>query len=258
MSSSEKSVPPDDYSHADRITVRVRAFVFCSKRNGGRPAGHAGSSGLPVRIGIDFGGKAGRQSCSCAALAVIHGLTRRRRSCNAGNVTMDIINRGFNGRSGDFMISVNRNILAGTALIINFFVAVVGTTILEAPLAALLKLMTHSATSMIAREWICSIVLAGLLGTSAQMRFRSRTARLLWIPAILWLLFGLTGGFNYETGTPLLRFSGVTCAQIRGVPCLQFWTFTVPFIRAVSYSTSAALMKAGFIGQLQTSMMSYF
>jgi hypothetical protein len=110
--------------------------------------------------------------------------------------------------------------------------------VLESGVAALLKLVTHSPASMIAREWTCSILLAALLGYALQRRWGSSTAQWVWIPALLWLLYGFSGAF-YDVGEPLLTFTGLACAKGYKHYCPQFWIFSVPLIRTLAYSLAA-------------------
>jgi hypothetical protein len=122
----------------------------------------------------------------------------------------------------------------------NALAVIVGVGILKSLSAVLVKLFTHSRASMVLTEWIGSIVFAALLGVLVQRRWRTRTARWIWMPALLWFLFGLTGPAG-PLGNPWLTFSGIACVHERGISCIQFTIFTTLLVRASTYSLAAFL-----------------
>jgi hypothetical protein len=117
--------------------------------------------------------------------------------------------------------------------------AIIGVGMLKTLCSTLVKLFTHSRASIVLTEWIGSVVFAALLGVSAQGRWRTRTARWVWMPALLWFLFGLIE-FGHA-GNPWLTFSGIACVHERGNPCVQFTVFTVLLVRSSTYSLAAFL-----------------
>ena len=132
-------------------------------------------------------------------------------------------------------------VLRGSAgFLANVLTAIIGVGILKSLSSPLVKLFTHSRLSIVLTEWIGSIVFATLLGVSVQRRWRTRTARWVWMPALLWFLFGLIGRFG-PLGNPWLTFSGIACVHERGVSCVQFTVFTVLLVRASTYSLAAFL-----------------
>jgi len=135
--------------------------------------------------------------------------------------------------------SVTRMLRGFAGLLANTLGAVIGVGILKTLSSPLVKLFTHSRASIILTEWIGSIVFAALLGVSVQRRWRTRSARWVWIPALLWFLFGLV--MYLRLGNPLLTFSGIACAHERGVSCLPFTVFTVILVRCSVYSLAAFL-----------------
>lgn len=131
-------------------------------------------------------------------------------------------------------------ILRGCAgLLANILGAVIGVGILKTLGSSLVKPFTHSIASIILTEWIGSIVFAALLGVSVQWRWRTRSARWVWMPALLWFLFGLV--VYLRQGNPLLTFSGIACMHERGIACLPFTVFTVILVRCSVYSLAAFL-----------------
>jgi small-conductance mechanosensitive channel len=125
------------------------------------------------------------------------------------------------------------------AFLANVLAAAFVPTLLEGPISTGVKLFTHSPASMVIRAWICGIFLAGLTGAGMVRLWRTTTAAWVWTVGLLWFLFGLAGGLGYQVQNPWLAFSGIACAEARGVPCIQFWSFTVLFVRCVSYSAAA-------------------
>jgi hypothetical protein len=135
--------------------------------------------------------------------------------------------------------SVTRILHGCVGLVANTLGAVIGVGILKTLSSPLVKLFTHSRASIILTEWIGSIVFAALLGVSVQRRWRTRSARWVWIPALLWFLFGLVMYLRH--GNPLLTFSGIACIHERGVSCIPFTVFTVILVRCSVYSLAAFL-----------------
>jgi hypothetical protein len=127
------------------------------------------------------------------------------------------------------------------AFLANALAALVGVGLLKSLSSLLVKLLTHSRASIILTEWIGSIVFAALLGDSVQRRWRTRTARWIWIPALLVFLFALAGGPAYPLGNRWTAFSGIACAEAPGISCIQFTVFTIPLVRASTYSLVAFL-----------------
>jgi hypothetical protein len=131
-------------------------------------------------------------------------------------------------------------ILRGCAgLLANTLAAVIGVGILKTLSSPLVKLFTHSRLSIILTEWIGSIVFAALLGISVQRKWRTRSARWVWIPALLWFLFGFVMYLRH--GNPLLTFSGIACIHERGASCIPYTVFTVILVRCSVYSLAAFL-----------------
>lgn len=132
-----------------------------------------------------------------------------------------------------------RILRGGAGLIANILGAVIGVGILKTLSSPLVKIFTHSRLSIILTEWIGSLVFAALLGVSVQRKWRTRSARWVWIPALLWFLFGLV--VYLRLGNPLLTFSGIACVHERGVSCFPFTVFTVLLVRCSVYSLAAFL-----------------
>jgi hypothetical protein len=137
--------------------------------------------------------------------------------------------------------SATRILRGCAAFAANFLAAITGVGLLKNLSSLLVKLFTHSTASIVLTQWVASIFFAALLGDSVQRRWKTRTARWIWIPALLMFLFGLFSGHGYRPGNRWLAFSGVACAQPAGAWCVPFLIFTVPLVRAVTYSLAAFL-----------------
>jgi len=124
-------------------------------------------------------------------------------------------------------------------LFANTLGAVIGVGFLKSLSSTLVKLFTHSRVSIVLTEWIGSIVFAALLGISVQRRWKTRSARWVWVPALLWFLFGLAE--NFSRGNPLLTFSGIACIHERGVSCITYTIYTIALVRSSVYSLAAFL-----------------
>ena len=127
-------------------------------------------------------------------------------------------------------------------LIANLLAAIIGVGLLKTLGSAVVKLFTHSRASIILTEWIGSIVFAALAGHSVERRWKSRTARWIWVPAVLSFLVGLVGLSRRPWENLWLTFSGIGCVYGPGMPCIHFTVFTVPLVRASAYSLAAFLV----------------
>jgi hypothetical protein len=127
------------------------------------------------------------------------------------------------------------------ALLANLLAAFLGTAILSSALGRSLW-HPHSIRALLCISYGYDTVVAVLLGFSVFRRFKTRTAKWVWIIAALWLLtraFLLlsSGGFSLWA-----QFSGVACAQgTRAMGCINWFLFTIPFVRTASYSAGAWL-----------------
>jgi hypothetical protein len=131
-----------------------------------------------------------------------------------------------------------RILRGGAGLLANTLVALIGVGILNFLGSQLVMPFTHSRVSIVLTEWIGSIIFAAVLGVSVQRRWRTRSARWVWIPALLWFLVGFG---NFGRGNFLLTFSGIACIHERGPSCIPFTVFTISLVRASVYSMAAFL-----------------
>jgi hypothetical protein len=127
--------------------------------------------------------------------------------------------------------------------ILDLFTATIGPAIVEAELWRF-----HSPHAIVVKEWFLSITLAAFMGYLMYRTWKSNTSKWVWILPALWFGFGVIA----YSGRPLAHsvlgqgdgfwahFSGVSCG-IEPTSCRDFYSFAVPFVRAISYSGGARL-----------------
>ena len=121
-------------------------------------------------------------------------------------------------------------------LLIDFAVAVIGTAILDSAVQRMIP--SHSAAAIVRQEIILSIVCAALIGFGMWRTWRNSTAKWTWVPAMIWFAFGyLTIAGSTDVWG---RLSGFGARSVLSVPDVRsFFAFTVPLVRATSYSLGA-------------------
>ena len=122
------------------------------------------------------------------------------------------------------------------SLLINLTVAVIGTAILDTELRRLIP--THTVDAIVWKEIILSVVCAASIGFFIWQTWRSAAARWTWVLAALWFVFGYLA--IARSANVWGRLSGFSSESVLSAPDVRtFFTFTVPFIRAISYSLGA-------------------
>jgi hypothetical protein len=127
--------------------------------------------------------------------------------------------------------------------LLHTLLAVLGPTLLGDPVNRFAR--PHSALDVVLRAWIGGILCAALTAIFMYRPLRSHTALWVWILPGIWLLFGIlvfsTSSHDSVLADKLLtHFSGGTCASsLDHRPCWDFFAFTVPFVRAFSYSAGS-------------------
>lgn len=130
--------------------------------------------------------------------------------------------------------------------ILDLFGAVVVPAILEGSVWRLIPV--HSVAAVVVKEWCLSLPCSAFMGLMMYRFWRSGTSKWVWILPALWFgseaipyaarpdthsVFSKNSGFWFH-------FSGAACAtEISN--CRDFYAFTVPLIRALSYSGAALL-----------------
>jgi len=123
-------------------------------------------------------------------------------------------------------------------VLLNTVFSVLGTGGIEAIVGPLYR--PHSGRSAILKAWVLDVAIAALLGVIAQLSLRTSTMRWAWVlPAIAFST--RASSYAVSAGNIFDHFSGQACAiELQGRPCSDFFLFTVPLVRALSYSVAAA------------------
>jgi hypothetical protein len=122
------------------------------------------------------------------------------------------------------------------SLLINLVAAVIGTAILDTEVRGVIP--TRTVDAIVWKEIILSIVCAAFIGFFIWRTWRSSAAKWIWVPAALWFAFGYM--VIARSANVWGRLSGFSSGSVLSAPDVRiFFTFTVPFIRAISYSMGA-------------------
>ena len=118
---------------------------------------------------------------------------------------------------------------------VNLVVAVIGTAILDTLFRRAIP--PHSIAALIWKECVLSIVCAAFIGFGMWRTWRNSAAKWTWVPASAWFALGLLAVARHgKVVGQLFGFGiwGPGAAEVR-----SFFAFTVPLVRAVSYSVGA-------------------
>ena len=125
-------------------------------------------------------------------------------------------------------------------LLVNLVVAVIGTAILDTALWRVVS--SHSVTAIVWRELIFSIVCAALIGFGMWRTWRNSVAKWTWILPAVWFAFGyLTIAGHGHVWGRLFGFASASGSVLSAPDVASFFSFTVPLVRAISYSVGAYL-----------------
>ena len=133
------------------------------------------------------------------------------------------------------------------ALILHTIVALIGTAILEGATAKAFR--PQALAGVLWKEWALSLLCAAVIGFFMWRTWRVSAAMWVWVLPSVWFslafvlaLFTSHGRSVLVGGGLLSQFSGMGCeAGERALGCRNFFVFTIPFIRGVSYSVGAYL-----------------
>jgi len=121
-------------------------------------------------------------------------------------------------------------------LLINLVIAVVGPAILDTAVRRMIP--TYTVTAIVWKEIFLSVVCAAFIGFFMWRTWRSSAAKWTWILAALWFVFGYLSIAGNENVWG--RLSGFSSGSVLTAPDVRtFFAFTVPLIRAISYSVGA-------------------
>src|SRR5271156_6345342 len=118
----------------------------------------------------------------------------------------------------------------GGLLLVNLGVALIGTAILDTALWRVVP--SHSVAAIVRKEFISSIVCAAFIGFGM---WRTSAAKWTWVLPVVWFVFGCLTIAGH--GDVWGRLSGFGSGSVLSPPdVMSFILFTVPLVRAVSYS----------------------
>jgi hypothetical protein len=121
-------------------------------------------------------------------------------------------------------------------LLVNIAVAFIGTAILTTAIGKVFH--GHSLATILWKEWSLSIGCAAVIGFGMWRTWRSHVAQWTWVLPAMW--FGVKFILAIGKGPLLFQFSGEACVEgVRSWGCLNWFVFTIPFIRSVFYSLGA-------------------
>jgi hypothetical protein len=121
-------------------------------------------------------------------------------------------------------------------LVVNIVVAVIGTAILTTAFGK--GFHGHSLSAILWREYVLSIGCAAFIGFGMWRTWRSHLAFWTWVLPALW--FAAKFLLAIRAGSLLFQFSGKACVEgVRPIGCINWFVFTMPFIRSVFYSLGA-------------------
>ena len=126
-------------------------------------------------------------------------------------------------------------------VVLNTLIALLGPSVLRSILPPVFHL--RSGAEIVGFVWITSIIFAGLLAILATRYRTAKTAGWAWlIPAVVFAWRALLYQFSGSTGSASV-FSGYECAiGLQRDDCNEFFAYTVPLIRGLSYSAVAKLL----------------
>jgi hypothetical protein len=133
-------------------------------------------------------------------------------------------------------------------LIVNVVIAIFGTAIFETAVGKLFR--PHSLSGWLWKEWTLSIVCAACLGLAVHRIWKTSAAKWTWVLPSFWFLIRIVPALLSTTDHSVLvadngiwfQFFGLGCSNgFRALQCLNFFVFTIPFVRAVAYSLGSGI-----------------
>jgi hypothetical protein len=121
-------------------------------------------------------------------------------------------------------------------LLVNIVVAVIGTAVLDTAIGKMFH--AHSFSAILWKEWSVSIGCAAVIGFGMWRTWRSDVAQWTWVLPAVWFAIKFTLAIG--RGPLLFQFSGEACVEgVRPIGCINWFVFTIPFVRSVFYSLGA-------------------
>ena len=126
----------------------------------------------------------------------------------------------------------------GALLLVNLVVAIIGTAILDTALRRVIP--PHTIAATVWKELTLSIVCAAFVGFGMWRTWRNSASKWTWVLPVVWFAFGYLTIAGH--GDVWGRLPGFGSGSVLSAPNIRsFFLFTVPLVRAVSYSVGAYL-----------------
>ena len=124
-------------------------------------------------------------------------------------------------------------------LLLNLLVAVFGTAVVESPVSHLFH--PHIILTLLIKEYLLSVIAASFLGFFVYRRWRPDLVKWVGIIGACWFCLRAMGVLTTGHGTLWSEMSGTGCAYGMQMSCRNWLLFTLPAVRAISYSAGAWL-----------------
>lgn len=128
-----------------------------------------------------------------------------------------------------------------SAFVVNTLFAVLGPEYLGWVLVN--GIPAPSILGVLLKAWIANLLFSALLGAIVQHLSYTKLIRWAWPLPTFWLMLGIA--LRVLEGRGLGGFTGSACVNLDWRSCIDFFAFTVPAVRAVSYSIGASLSAPG-------------
>lgn len=140
-----------------------------------------------------------------------------------------------------------RSVKFGGMLIFNAVLAVLGTAALEGEIGGAIH--PRSISGLLWKWWSLDLICAALLGFLVWRKWKMQASTWTWVVPAAWFGLGFTFALISREQQSVLadghglwyQFSGADCQNgyRAGSGCVNFWVFTAPCVRSVSYSIGA-------------------
>lgn len=169
-----------------------------------------------------------------------------RRGLDVASVANDEVRLGtISERRRPF----RRSIKFGGLLILNAFVAVLGTASLEAEIGSVIH--PRSIVGLLWKWWSLDLFCAALIGFLVWRKWKTQATKWTWtLPAVWFVLRFVFALMSHHQPSVLIgghgiwyQFSGADCQSgyRAGSGCVDYWAFTAPCVRGLTYSIGAYL-----------------
>jgi hypothetical protein len=142
--------------------------------------------------------------------------------------------------------AASRPLRAVGIFILDLLGAVIVPAILEGAVWRILP--AHSLITVVVKEWCLDLAVAAFMGSMMYRVWRSGTSKWAWTLPALWFAFRAVPYAAHSHPESVLshdaswwaHFSGGSCAS-PAMDCRDFFAFSVPLIRSISYSVAASI-----------------